>query len=184
MKPLALWLLTSGMLSCTAIPEAETPEELLFTVPSWCTWDSTPQEVKSSTARVSTRLQPSRPRSDWAQWAQARQTSDEGPGLCGVRISLPEPKVQESDQVSPPFDEAGICVKIQKNQPQKIILRSDRGVLISSDLEPPPNGSFWYSVKLRDSTPSTLYIRVYERSIEAYLEGSSKQEKGPCFYGK
>lgn len=185
MTPLALrsilLALAFSALSCAATPEPETPEELLFTVPSWCSWGYTPSpRAQSTPVRAPSRLRPAKPRSDWTRWAQARQASTDGPGLCGVRLPIAAAR-EDGDE---PAGEPGICMEIQGNELQRVAIQDDQGTPVLAELEPPAPGSAWRGLKLQGAAQKKLYVRVNGRAIEAYLEGSGEQARGPCFYGK
>jgi hypothetical protein len=172
-------------LSCSATPEPETPEELLFEVPSWCSWGYTPPSpfrpesprghnpAQPRPPRGPSRYNPARPRSDWTGWVQARQASTEGRGLCGVRLALGGPELLDS--------EPGICLEVQGGEVKRLAVLDEDGQARPAALQPPRPGSAWRELRLSGSD-QRLHVRVDGRTVHAYLEGSGSEARGPCFY--
>jgi hypothetical protein len=168
-----------GALSCAATPEPETPEELLFTVPSWCSWGYEAPRLRPATEphHRPSRLRPAKPRGEWTRWAQARRGASDGPGLCGVRLPL----TGADGNVE---GEPGLCVEIAEGALRRVSLQDDQGEPVAFERGAPAPGSSWHELKLQGPDPRRLYLRVEGRAVRAYLEGSGEEVRGPCFYGE
>ncbi len=161
-----------GALSCAATPEPETPEELLFTMPSWCSWGYEPPLRRPQEFRLhSSRLRPAKPRGDWTRWAQARRGDLDGPGLCGVRLPTSEDL----------GGEPGLCVEVQGGEVRRVSLQDEVGEPGAFERRGRAPGSSWEELALEGGR--RLYLRVEGRAVRAYVEGSGEEVRGPCFRG-
>lgn len=154
---LALALLCA---SCAAGPPAETPEELLFSVPSWCSWG--------------------KKRQGWATWATSRRGDVGGAGICGTRLPLGKPPEGMPAGKRP---EPGVCVEVQGGEVSRVTLRDEKGRPLSYEEAPVSPGSAWRELRTRgEGDERRVHVRVDGRALHAYVEGSGEQVSGPCFY--
>lgn len=177
--------LASLGLSCAATPEPGAPEELLFEVPSWCTWGYQPPLLAPHLTqgtyppspprmRGPARYNPARPRGQWTGWARSFQAPAEGRALCGVKLPAGDPAGDEG--------EPGLCMEVLDGRILAWTVLDGEGKPRPGAVMPLREGSAWRELRL--AGPSRLHVRVEGRMVQAYLEGSGREVRGPCFHGE